>query len=246
MNNHQFTILGDNIRQLRKDRHLSQESFAEVCDLHRTYICDVERGARNMTIGTLMKIAQALGTTVSELTKNVEKTIKSVEKPEVLPHLNAAKSIIVIVALLLSVYSAKAQSLLEGLILESATMSSILQQQTGALVSDGVSDSKSLVGGDRVTVSVKTLTSDTTSPVRLNTVRVQVGKDFAASAEKPFSPSTMLNLQPILSDPPKKLIPQNRSKSAVIGNAWHEKHLSHVPAGSASKTSNEQGGQKVD
>jgi transcriptional regulator with XRE-family HTH domain len=244
MNNHQFTILGDNIRQLRKDRHLSQESFAEVCDLHRTYICDVERGARNMTIGTLMKIAQALGTTVSELTKNVEKAINSTEKPEALPHLNAAKSIIVIVALLLSVYSAKAQSLLEGLILESATMSSILQQQTGALVSDGVSDSKSLAGGDRVTVSVKTLTSYTNSPVRLNTVHVS--KDLAASAEKPFSPNTLLTFQPISSAPPSKLIPQNRPESTVIANVRHQKHLSHVPAGLASKTSNEQGGQKVD
>jgi transcriptional regulator with XRE-family HTH domain len=232
MNNHQFTILGDNIRQLRKDRHLSQESFAEVCDLHRTYICDVERGARNMTIGTLMKIAQALGTTVSELTKNVEKAINSAEKPDALPHLNAAKSVVLVMALLLSVYSAKAQSLLEGLILESATMSSILQQQSEALVSHGVSDSKSLAGGDRVTVSVKTSTSDTTPPVRLNTMRVQVSKDFAASAEKPFSPNTLLTFQPILSDPPKKLIPQNRSKTAVIANAGHQKHLSHVPAGS--------------
>src|SRR5665213_2009028 len=72
MIHHEFTTLGKTIRLLRQGRGLSQESFAEVCGLHRTYICDVERGVRNVTIGTLLKIAHGLGTTVSELTRHLE------------------------------------------------------------------------------------------------------------------------------------------------------------------------------
>jgi transcriptional regulator with XRE-family HTH domain len=72
MIHHEFTTLGKTIQQLRQGRNLSQEAFAESCGLHRTYICDVERGVRNVTIGTLLKIAHGLGTTVSELTQNLE------------------------------------------------------------------------------------------------------------------------------------------------------------------------------
>jgi DNA-binding XRE family transcriptional regulator len=69
---HELTTLGKTIRRLRRDRDLSQEAFAESCNLHRTYICDVERGARNVTVSTLLKIASALRITVSELTQNLE------------------------------------------------------------------------------------------------------------------------------------------------------------------------------
>ena len=80
MNHDELTTLGKTIRQHRRARDLSQETFAEICGLHRTYICDVERGVRNVTIGTLLKIAHALGTTVSELTQNLENDPRSSEK----------------------------------------------------------------------------------------------------------------------------------------------------------------------
>src|SRR5271154_1759765 len=77
----EFLILGENIRRARQSLQLSQEAMAEVCDFHRTYICDVERGARNVTLGSLLKLARGLGTTVSELTRNVEfGTCSQVEK----------------------------------------------------------------------------------------------------------------------------------------------------------------------
>jgi transcriptional regulator with XRE-family HTH domain len=63
--------LGENIRKIRQYRNYSQEVLAEVCDLHRTYISDVERGSRNVTVGSLLKLARGLSTTVSELTRNV-------------------------------------------------------------------------------------------------------------------------------------------------------------------------------
>lgn len=53
-------ILADNILCLRKQRGLSQEEFAEMCGLHRTYIGAVEREERNVTLSTLEAIAFAL------------------------------------------------------------------------------------------------------------------------------------------------------------------------------------------
>ena len=80
MNHLEFTTLGKTIRQIRQDRHLSQKALAESCGLRRTYICDVERGARNVTLRSLMRMAHSLGTTVSELTRNLENDAHPVGK----------------------------------------------------------------------------------------------------------------------------------------------------------------------
>lgn len=81
---HELTTLGKTIRQLRHGRNLSQEDLAEICGLQRSYICDVERGVRNITIGTLLKIAYALETTVSELTQNMGNVARLPEKIQTL------------------------------------------------------------------------------------------------------------------------------------------------------------------
>ena len=52
--------LGLNLNKLREDQGLSQESFADHCGLHRTYISGIERGVRNPTVVILDKIAKAL------------------------------------------------------------------------------------------------------------------------------------------------------------------------------------------
>jgi transcriptional regulator with XRE-family HTH domain len=56
-------IVGKNIRALREKMGLSQDDFADVCQLHRTYIGSVERGERNITLDTLARIARAASTT---------------------------------------------------------------------------------------------------------------------------------------------------------------------------------------
>lgn len=52
--------LGQNLRRLRQEKGLSQEEFAFEAKIHRTYISDLERGARNPTITILEKLALAL------------------------------------------------------------------------------------------------------------------------------------------------------------------------------------------
>lgn len=60
-------ILADNIRAYRKSKDISQEKFAEICSLHRTYVGSLERGERNATLSTLEILAAALGTDVPKL-----------------------------------------------------------------------------------------------------------------------------------------------------------------------------------
>lgn len=52
--------LGLNLKRLREEQGFSQESFADHCGLHRTYISGIERGVRNPTVLILDKIAKAL------------------------------------------------------------------------------------------------------------------------------------------------------------------------------------------
>lgn len=52
---------GDKLREFRKQRGLSQEDLALKSGLHRTYISDIERGSRNLSLKNIEKIAKALG-----------------------------------------------------------------------------------------------------------------------------------------------------------------------------------------
>jgi DNA-binding XRE family transcriptional regulator len=49
--------LGRNLRAYRKAHDLSQETFAEIMGVHRTYMGGVERGERNLTLRSLERIA---------------------------------------------------------------------------------------------------------------------------------------------------------------------------------------------
>ena len=62
-------ILAENIRKYRAKQRLSQEELAAVCGLHRTYISDIERCERNLSIDNVEKIAKAFNISVSELLK---------------------------------------------------------------------------------------------------------------------------------------------------------------------------------
>lgn len=54
-------IVGKNLRAYRQAKGLSQEAFAELVGMHRTYIGGVERGERNLTLATVERYAEAIG-----------------------------------------------------------------------------------------------------------------------------------------------------------------------------------------
>lgn len=58
---------GDAVRLGRKRLGVSQEDFAELCDLHRTYIGQVERGEKNISFVNILRIAKAIGIKPSQL-----------------------------------------------------------------------------------------------------------------------------------------------------------------------------------
>lgn len=53
-------VFGSNVRKCRTENGLSQEKFAELCGLHRTYISDIECFQRNVSLESVQKIADAL------------------------------------------------------------------------------------------------------------------------------------------------------------------------------------------
>jgi transcriptional regulator with XRE-family HTH domain len=58
---------GDKVRELRKEKGLSQEELSFKADLHRTYIGMIERAEKNITLTNIEKIAKALDVHPSKL-----------------------------------------------------------------------------------------------------------------------------------------------------------------------------------
>ena len=64
--------LGKLIKERRETLGLSQQDVADATHLHRTYISDIERGQRNITIGSLQRVAIALDIQLSTLARLAE------------------------------------------------------------------------------------------------------------------------------------------------------------------------------
>ena len=65
--------LGRRIRELRAQREWSQEEFAAICGMHRTYMGHLERGEKNVSFSSLARVAGALSLPISELFKDLER-----------------------------------------------------------------------------------------------------------------------------------------------------------------------------
>ena len=63
--------LGSRIRELRLKRGWSQEQFADICDIHRSHMGEIERGETNLTLSTMLVIAQKLDTTIATLFRGI-------------------------------------------------------------------------------------------------------------------------------------------------------------------------------
>jgi transcriptional regulator with XRE-family HTH domain len=59
--------VGFRIRQIREGRGISQEKLAELANLHRAYIGQIERGEKNIGVKNLEKIAKALNVKIADL-----------------------------------------------------------------------------------------------------------------------------------------------------------------------------------
>ncbi|MBK7687093.1 MAG: helix-turn-helix transcriptional regulator [Rhodocyclaceae bacterium] len=68
--NEALVALGEAIRRERKRKHLSQEALALIANVDRSYLGRVERGDNNVAFLVLIRLANALGLSVSQLTKD--------------------------------------------------------------------------------------------------------------------------------------------------------------------------------
>ena len=53
-------VFGTNVRRYRIEKKFSQEKFAKICGLHRTYISDIECFRRSISLDNIQRIADAL------------------------------------------------------------------------------------------------------------------------------------------------------------------------------------------
>ena len=68
-----LAALGQAVRRHREAKGFSQEAFAFEVELDRTYVSGIERGVRNPTVATLLRMTKALGITPAALLKAAEK-----------------------------------------------------------------------------------------------------------------------------------------------------------------------------
>jgi transcriptional regulator with XRE-family HTH domain len=64
--------VGAVLRKRREAQEISQEDFAELVGMHRTYYSAIERGLKNIRIETLERICSALKTRIWEIMKEAE------------------------------------------------------------------------------------------------------------------------------------------------------------------------------
>lgn len=67
------THFGRRVQKLRHKLGLSQEKFALLIDMDRTYFASVEAGRRNISICNIEKIARGLNVSLGDLFKDIEK-----------------------------------------------------------------------------------------------------------------------------------------------------------------------------
>ena len=68
----QLATFGSVIRELRKERGLSQEAFADLAGIDRSYMGHIERGEKNVTLSKIYQLSHALGVKVSTVFERIE------------------------------------------------------------------------------------------------------------------------------------------------------------------------------
>lgn len=63
--------IGQKIKEIRNNKNLSQEKLANIADIDRTYLPDIEKGNRKISIQILNKITTALEIRLSDFFKDI-------------------------------------------------------------------------------------------------------------------------------------------------------------------------------
>lgn len=64
--------IGSRIRFHRKNKNLSQEELAGICNLHSSYIGQLERGIKTPSVDTVYRIVKSLDLTMADFLRNIE------------------------------------------------------------------------------------------------------------------------------------------------------------------------------
>lgn len=67
MKDPRLVAFGERVRQIRKQKGLSQEALADLAGIDRSYMGHIERGDQNITLTKIHQIADALGVLVTDL-----------------------------------------------------------------------------------------------------------------------------------------------------------------------------------
>lgn len=67
MKDPRLVAFGERVRQIRKEKGLSQEALADLAGIDRSYMEHIERGDQNITLTKIHQIADALGVLVTDL-----------------------------------------------------------------------------------------------------------------------------------------------------------------------------------
>lgn len=62
-----LVAIGKNIRKIRENKNINQAELAALCNYEKSNMSRIEAGRTNLTIGTLLTIADALDSTIIEL-----------------------------------------------------------------------------------------------------------------------------------------------------------------------------------
>lgn len=67
-----MTTIGENIKQVRKEKRMTQKELGETIGISNTYLSDIEIGRTNPSIKTLKRIAKGLEVSYVELLKDTD------------------------------------------------------------------------------------------------------------------------------------------------------------------------------
>ena len=62
-----MVAFGKRVREIRKSKSISQESLAEMAGIDRSYMGNIERGEKNITLKKAYEICDALNVSITEL-----------------------------------------------------------------------------------------------------------------------------------------------------------------------------------